>query len=1294
MIMSLLRVSGLLLGATLFSTVMGQGCGCPDPDPPVDGGPQPGPTLAFAAFPDTVDCLEDDADPNTPGFQLELEVVIEDDDGSGYADVEINNSRGGAPGEGTFEDSRATVIVDVVADSEAPGAANTLTAESTNADGETISVSDTVNVICADTPAEAECHFAAPLDGDTVTTDPISVTVECSIASGVASADQNLLVLSGTVIVTADTESIEIVLGGGIGVEILDLPDGVSPLDLELELNDPNGLFPNPITDTITIDVNLDNGIPITAIDIVDDADDDGELNIADNGGVEEAGNVTSDVTVTFDAPVTGDVVGTTPAGSCTFAATAATTVTLPACPFAQGESVIIVTAPGVSTNSNFEPLNVDTVAPTVDISSPTEGQVLTGADDSDAAPGLQFDVVVTASLDSVDVQLQIDDAPGGNAAPDASGVALLEDETLPNGALSLTAIATDALGNTQTSAPRAVVVDAAGPDLDLTAPAAVDQGDDLDALLFGVQIDVSVTPTGLAAGEPIAIESSLDGSINEGVCNSAGDGVAVTCRVTLISDGVHDLTAIATDENDNVGVSDVVQVDATTGLVGVNIISPALRGGVRAIGAAEDTVAGGDAQVNVTGTTAPNTDLQLFIDGVFINLVPVSSDAAGNFTIPVTLPDGDTGSIEVRVVELGVQGSSGIDSYRVDIGRPTAVFTNPAGETATFAQAQDTSAAPGLQVSVSIAVTECENGVAQVREGTTVIGESSPLDAGGAGNAQVAVSDLTEGNNQTWTAQCVDAVGNTAAAPDTVTVTVDVTPPAAPTLTVVVDDVRQGIIDVRYTQPGDDGTTGNAATVAAFMNRDIAITDNDFGTGAQIALVVPDGSTAGGTVIGPDDVETPPNTLAFDTVWHVALRATDDVGNRSALATAQVNLATEQTALAPPGGVAGWAQTLSRTAGDINNDGFDDFVVGAPDQFSGGNGGFEVILGAATPGALSRTFIEPPATLACAAPPCTPLEAGWAVNIISSINGDAFDDVVVVSYDQNFNQEFVLIYAGSATGIAANATPAATLEGAFFTFAGFVSESVGDVDGDGDIDWALNSPGDASVYLFLNSGAFPASGGIAARATTRISDPAGNFGFGAGIAGVNGIGGDALDDIVITDTSAGNMYVVRGRAAWPATLVLGGGGALIDTLSLGEAGDQTPGADVVSGLFDGDDDLLDVAVKTDNAILTFRNTGTTFDNKLRFELSLSTSSFWGAIGVGDFNVDGRDDLAAGGTTPESVFFGAAALVDKAQDVLIETIFVDRTVASLLTVGANVVGDDDDLVMAISTAPGSVIIRH
>ncbi|XOV77214.1 MAG: integrin alpha [Phycisphaerales bacterium] len=143
--------------------------------------------------------------------------------------------------------------------------------------------------------------------------------------------------------------------------------------------------------------------------------------------------------------------------------------------------------------------------------------------------------------------------------------------------------------------------------------------------------------------------------------------------------------------------------------------------------------------------------------------------------------------------------------------------------------------------------------------------------------------------------------------------------------------------------------------------------------------------------------------------------------------------------------------------AGDVNGDGFDDFIVGAPFGSTNGivSGSARVFSG--NDGSILYTFYGDSVEDAF----------GYSVSGAGDVNGDGFDDLVVGAYFESTN--------GTASG------SARVLSGAdgsiLYTFYGdsaggwfgFSVSGAGDVDGDGFDDFIVGAPFDDNSAI--NSG-------------------------------------------------------------------------------------------------------------------------------------------------------------------------------------------------------------------------------
>lgn len=239
---------------------------------------------------------------------------------------------------------------------------------------------------------------------------------------------------------------------------------------------------------------------------------------------------------------------------------------------------------------------------------------------------------------------------------------------------------------------------------------------------------------------------------------------------------------------------------------------------------------------------------------------------------------------------------------------------------------------------------------------------------------------------------------------------------------------------------------------------------------------------------------------------------------------------------------------------GDINGDGYNDMVVGAPAEETGGSvaGAVYIIFGGEEQ--VSIDLVDADVKLIGESAGDA---AGTSVDCIGDYNGDGYDDIVIgaIGADTGFlsaaGAAYVVLGSSDMGDMDLSEASVKYLGEAMGDAAGTRVAGVGDVDGDGYDDFMVAAPGEDSggtnagaVYLFKGD-VSPGTGvyGIGNNHLKITGESAGDM-FGSAIDGVGDVDSDGFDDMLIgaseedaTGTNAGAALLFLGRDSLPTSM-------------------------------------------------------------------------------------------------------------------------------------------------------------
>jgi large repetitive protein len=468
--------------------------------------------------------------------------------------------------------------------------------------------------------------------------------------------------------------------------------------------------------------------------------------------------------------------------------------------------------AGNLSAASSILPLTIDTVPP----AAPT-GLALALASDSgtvgdnltnDSTPTITGTAEAGSSVALMEglAIIGVNTATGGvwNITAEAGGF----DNRLSDGSYILTARTRDAAFNLSDFAiSLTITIDTTPP----AAPTMLALAPGSDDGTPGDNITSVHTPTIVGSADPDSQIQVRIGGVPVGTTTADGSG-AWSFDSSFLADGTYSFAAVATDVAANFS-------GVTASLV-VNILTPgqpppAPVGLTLAVGSDSGTLGDNltnDSTPTITGLGMPGATIQLF-DGATALSPTTTVDAGSNWSITLgaALSDGVHGLTAKASNGDGTSGASNILSMAIDTLAPAApanMDLDPRDDSGI--KGDHITRIPGPQL---MGTAEAGSTV-KVMEGSMVLGHVTAT--GGVWNTGASVLILTAGAHS-LTATATDAAGNVSVLSSSLDITIDKTPPTAPTAA-----LGPGIDDGT---PGDNITSVHTPTIVGMAEPNCTVT-------------------------------------------------------------------------------------------------------------------------------------------------------------------------------------------------------------------------------------------------------------------------------------------------------------------------------------------------------------------------------------------------------------------------------------------------------------------------------------
>src|SRR5207249_5319428 len=318
-----------------------------------------------------------------------------------------------------------------------------------------------------------------------------------------------------------------------------------------------------------------------------------------------------------------------------------------------------------------------------------------------------------------------------GSTTSNTSGAWSVATSALQEGANTITATATNSANNTSPSSGSITIT------VDTTPPAA-------PSITNSSLTTNNKTPKIVGTAEVNSLVKLFDGTTQIGSATATGGSWSIT--TSTLSDGSHTVRANATDAAGN------RSPNSGSITVTIDTVAPVIT--LR--GSPTVSVQQGSTYTDAGATALDNVDGNITSKIVTVN--PVNTSTAGTYT--VTYDVKDTAGNAATQVTRTVNVVSSSTPPAPAITTPSSTTNNKTPTIAGTAEASDT--------------------IKVYRSSTILVGSTT---SNTSGAWSVATSALQEGAN-TITATATNSANNTSPSSGSITITVDTTPPAAPSIT------------------------------------------------------------------------------------------------------------------------------------------------------------------------------------------------------------------------------------------------------------------------------------------------------------------------------------------------------------------------------------------------------------------------------------------------------------------------------------------------------------------------------